>query len=229
MAHIPEGVVSAPVLIGAGVVAVAALCYAVRKLDYAKIPHAAVLAACFFVASLIAVPAGPSSVHLLLNGLMGLLLGWTAVPAIMVALALQAVFFGFGGPLVLGVNALNIALPALIVAGLFSGLLSKAIIQRQTRRIYLLGGLAGLIGVVGTGAMVCFTLIVSYNAYRTAANIIALTYLPLAIVEALVTATIVGFIAKVAPEMLTKVVYNAATAENSELSAAKEPQNAEVL
>ncbi|WP_052074764.1 cobalt transporter CbiM [Shewanella mangrovi] len=204
MAHIPEGVVSAPVLITGGVIAVAALCYAVRKLDYAKVPHAAVLAACFFVASLIAVPAGPSSVHLLLNGMMGLLLGWTAVPAIMVALVLQAVFFGFGGPLVLGVNAVNMALPALIVAWLLSGALSNAIANGEQRKIYLLGGFAGLIGVVGTATMVCLSLIASSAAYLTAAKIIAVTYLPLAIVEALVTATVVGFIAKVAPEMLLK-------------------------
>ena len=35
--------------------------------------------------------------HLVLNGLMGLLLGWLAVPAILVALFLQALLFQFGG------------------------------------------------------------------------------------------------------------------------------------
>lgn len=222
MAHIPEGVVSTPVLITGGVIAIAALCYAVRKLDYSKIPHAAVLAACFFVASLIAVPAGPSSVHLLLNGVMGLLLGWTAVPAIVVALALQAVFFGFGGPLVLGVNAVNMALPALVVSWLVSGGLSGAVANQQRKQIYLWGGLAGFIGVAGTGAMVCLSLVASSAAYHTAAKIIAITYLPLAVVEVLVTATVVGFIAKVAPEML----INAHEPENESL---KEQSNAEVV
>lgn len=222
MAHIPEGVVSAPVLIAGGVVAVAALCYAVKKLDYSKIPHAAVLAACFFVASLVAVPAGPSSVHLLLNGLMGLLLGWTAVPAIVVALALQAVFFGFGGPLVLGVNAVNMALPALLAAGLIRPVLARAVQAQQRRQIYLLGGAAGLIGVAGTGTMVCLSLVVSSAAYTSAAKIIAITYLPLAIVEMLVTATVVGFIAKVAPEMLLQ-------AQMQTEPLAEEQTNAEVL
>jgi cobalt/nickel transport system permease protein len=38
------------------------------------------------VASLIHVPIGPSNAHLILNGLVGLLLGWGAFPAILVAL-----------------------------------------------------------------------------------------------------------------------------------------------
>ena len=96
MAHIPDGVLSAPVLITGAVVTVGALAVALRRLDYERIPQAAVLSAAFFVASLVSVPVGPSSVHLLLNGLMGLVLGWAAVPAILVALVLQAVFFGFG-------------------------------------------------------------------------------------------------------------------------------------
>ena len=44
-----------------------------------------------FVASLVHVPVGPSSMHLVLNGLLGLLLGWAAFPAILVGLLLQAV------------------------------------------------------------------------------------------------------------------------------------------
>ena len=67
-----------------------------------------ILSSAFFMASLIHVPIGPSSVHLLLNGIVGLLLGWGAFPAILVGLALQAMFFQFGGITVLGVNTLNV-------------------------------------------------------------------------------------------------------------------------
>ena len=114
MAHIPDGVLSAPVLMVGAIAATAGLGWATRQLDYDKIPQAAVLSAAFFIASLLTIPVGPSAVHLLLNGLMGVLLGWSAVPALLVALLLQLLFFGYGGLLVLGVNLLNLALPALL-------------------------------------------------------------------------------------------------------------------
>src|SRR5680860_179798 len=100
MAHIPDGVLATPILIGGAVVSVIAVSIAVRRLQPEQIPQAAVMASAFFVASLISVPVGVSSVHLILNGLMGLVLGWAAVPAILVALLLQTIFFGYGGDLV---------------------------------------------------------------------------------------------------------------------------------
>ena len=142
MAHIPDGLLSAPVLLGGAVISAGLLAYSLRRLDYERIPQAAVLSAAFFVASLITFPLGPSSVHLLLNGLMGMVLGWAAVPAILVGLALQAAFFGYGGLLVLGVNGLNMALPALVCAELFASVLARGEVERP----FLLGALAGGLG-----------------------------------------------------------------------------------
>ena len=93
--HISEGVLSGPVLLSGAALAAAGTAVGLRKLDYDRIAQAGVLSAAFFVASLIHVPIGPSSVHLLLNGIVGLLLGWGAFPAILVALVLQALFFQF--------------------------------------------------------------------------------------------------------------------------------------
>ena len=45
--------------------------------------------------------------HLILNGLLGMLLGWAAFPSIFVALMLQAILFQYGGITVLGVNTFN--------------------------------------------------------------------------------------------------------------------------
>ena len=95
--HISEGVLSAPVLISGGALTVAGTAIGLKRLDYDKITHVGILSAAFFVASLIHVNVGPASVHLILNGIVGLLLGWAAVPAILVALTLQALFFQFGG------------------------------------------------------------------------------------------------------------------------------------
>jgi len=121
--HISEGVLSAPVLVTGAALAVTGISVGLKKMDYEKIPQVAVLSSAFFVASLIHVPIGPSSVHLILNGINGLLLGWLCFPSILVALALQAILFQFGGITVLGVNTVTMALPALIGYYLFGRLI----------------------------------------------------------------------------------------------------------
>ncbi|HSM27433.1 MAG TPA: cobalt transporter CbiM [Thioalkalivibrio sp.] len=193
----PDGVLSAPVLLTGAVVTASALVVALRRLEYEQIPRAAVLSAAFFVSSLITVPVGPSSVHLVLNGLMGLVLGWAAVPAILVALVLQAAFFGFGGLLVLGVNTMNIALPALLCSALFG-----AFLGRYRANGFVIGALAGMLGITLTGLMVALSLGLSDPAYSVAAKVILATYAPLLLVEAVVTGAIVGFLWRVAPELL---------------------------
>jgi len=198
MAHIPDGVLSAPILTTGALVTAGLLLIATRRLDYERIPQAAVLTAAFFVASLLTVPVGPSSVHLLLNGLMGLVLGWTAVPAILVALIMQSVFFGYGGLLVLGVNSMNIALPALACSLLFGTALRRG----NGRRALLLGALSGGLGVVLTGLMVSASLALSSADYLPAAQVVLATYLPLTVAEAAVTGFTLAFIMKVAPELI---------------------------
>ena len=123
--HISEGVLSAPVLLSGLALTAAGTAIGLKKLDYDQIAKAGMLSAAFFVASLIHVPLSPSNVHLILNGIVGLLLGWAAFPAILVALILQAVIFQFGGITTLGVNSIIMALPAVVCYGLFSPLIQR--------------------------------------------------------------------------------------------------------
>ncbi|HEY5717706.1 MAG TPA: cobalt transporter CbiM [Motiliproteus sp.] len=200
MAHIPDGILSAPVLIGGALATATLVGIATRKLDYERIPQAAVLTAACFVASLVTVPVGPSSVHLLLNGLMGALLGWAAIPAVLVALLLQAVFFGYGGLLVLGVNAFNIALPALLCSLLIAPRLSCA----EGRSLFVWGAAAGAVGVLGTALLLCASLVLSGPEFLPAGQVIVATYLPLLLAEAFVTGATLRFIQRVAPELLIR-------------------------
>ena len=71
------------------------------------------------MAGTIHVPVGIGSVHLILNGMAGLFLGWAVFPAFLIALLLQVIFFSFGGFAVLGVNLCVMATPAVIVHYLF--------------------------------------------------------------------------------------------------------------
>jgi cobalt/nickel transport system permease protein len=199
MAHIPDGILSAPVLIGGGVLAAAGLAFGLRKLDDRTIPKAALLAAAFFAGSLIAVPVGPSSVHLMLGGLMGLMLGPAAFPAVAVALLLQALLFGMGGLTTLGVNVVNMALPGV----LFAAMLGPTI--RTTPSAVLSTILAALVGglcVLATGALVALSLYLSSSDYTPVASILLATYLPLALGEAFVTAAVVQFLRRVQPDAL---------------------------
>jgi len=200
VAHIPDGVLGAPVLVTGAAVSAGLLAVGLRRLDYEALPQAAVLSAAFFVSSLMSVPLGPSSVHLLLNGLMGVLLGWTAVPALFVALVLQAAFFGYGGVLVLGVNTMNMALPALVCAVALRPLLARA----GRRGILFVGAAAGALGVLLTAALVAMGLGLSGEPFLPAAKAVLLLYVPLALLEALMTATVLSFLRRVAPEVLLR-------------------------
>lgn len=199
MAHIPDGVLSGPVLAAGAVISLGLLAQGLRRLDAQSIPQAGVLSAAFFVSSLISFPLGPSSVHLLLNGLMGLLLGWAAIPALAVALLLQAAFFGFGGLAVLGVNLLNMALPALLCALLLRPLLQRVSTEKGH---WLIGAAAGAMGVLLTALMLSISLVLSGKAFIPAAKLLFMLYLPLAALEAVITGTLLGFLRRTAPELL---------------------------
>ena len=53
-----------------------------------------------------------------------------------------------------------------------------------------------------SGALVALSLALSDPAYLPAGRVILLTYLPLMLVEAMVTGAALGFIKRVAPELL---------------------------
>ncbi|WP_299794731.1 cobalt transporter CbiM [uncultured Shewanella sp.] len=197
--HIADGVLATPVLITGIVITLAGTTLGLKKLDDDKIAFAAVLSACFFVASLIHVPLGPSSVHLIFNGLIGLLLGWLAFPVMLIALLLQAMFFGFGGVVVLGVNCLNIALPAVMVGALLRPLRARIPVQ-------LLGFLAGSIAVLLTGLMVSLSLYLSGDAFSTTASLVFWGNLPLSILEGVISGFIIVLITQLRPEILQGVL-----------------------
>jgi cobalt/nickel transport system permease protein len=120
--HISDGILTLPWLAGGfALAAVLALWGAVRVRDE-EIPRIALLSAAFFVASLLHVRLGPTSAHLLLNGLVGVVLGRRAALAIPLGLFLQAALFGHGGFTTLGVNACVMTLPALLAGWLFAAL-----------------------------------------------------------------------------------------------------------
>jgi len=195
--HIVDGALTVPVLATGAVLAAGGVALGLKKLDYDQLPMVAVLSAAFFVASYIHLPVGFSSVHLILNGLIGIALGWAAFPALLVALILQAVFFGFGGFLVLGVNTFNIALPAVLVGLAFGPLIRRA---ATPKRAAVWGGLGGALAVTLTTVMVAGSLALSGEAFWLAAKATLVAHVPVMVVEGFVTAAAVMLISRVRPD-----------------------------
>jgi cobalt/nickel transport system permease protein len=120
--HISDGVLTWPWLAAGFMLAGLLVAGAMIRVRDEEIPRIALTTAAFFVASLIHVPVGPTSVHLLLNGLLGVIVGRRAPLAVLLGLTLQAVLFGHGGFTTIGVNTCVMALPALGAAWLFGTL-----------------------------------------------------------------------------------------------------------
>ncbi len=196
--HISEGVLSAPVLLTGAALTVAGCAVGLKKMDYDRIPQVALLSSAFFVASLIHVPIGPSSVHLILNGIAGILLGFAAFPAIMVALALQAVLFQFGGITTLGVNTFNMAFPAVICFYLFSRGVKHGNAVVALGSAFACGFAAVLLGAI----MVAVSLVFTEESFLQVAKLVVVAHVPVMIIEGILTAFCVAFLKKVKPEIL---------------------------
>ena len=195
--HISEGVLSPVVLAASAALAAVGTAIGLKKMDYEAIPRVAILSAAFFVAALIHIPAGPVSLHLVLNGLMGLLLGWAAVPAILTALFLQALLFQFGGLTVLGVNTVIMALPAVICFYLYRPLL------RRPGLVASVGAFAcGFSAILLSALLVAAALISTGQAFLQIAELAVLAHIPVMLIEGMITLFILLFLNKVRPEML---------------------------
>jgi cobalt/nickel transport system permease protein len=195
--HISEGVLSGPVLISGAALAAVGTGIGLKKLDYDRIAKTGMLSAAFFVASLIHIPIGPTHAHLILNGLVGLLLGWGAFPAILVALALQGVFFQFGGITTLGVNTVIMALPA-VIGHLFFG----KMILKSSRSAAAAAFACGCLAVLLSGLLVGLSLICTEENFLEVFGIIVAAHIPVMVIEGIVTAMCVIFLRKVQPELL---------------------------
>jgi cobalt/nickel transport system permease protein len=131
--HIADSVLRWPWLAAGFAVSAVLLAWSSRRIAEEEIPRIALLTAVFFVGSSIHMRVGPSSVHLLLNGLAGVILGRRAVLAIAVGLVLQALLLSHGGESALGVNICIIGIPALLSRPLFCYLMNAD--QHPTFRI----------------------------------------------------------------------------------------------
>ena len=197
--HIPDGVLSPAVLGTGAALAAGGVAVGLATVDSERIPKVAVLSSAFFVASLAAVPVGPTSIHPLLGGLMGVILGWAAFPAVVIALLLQALFFGHGGLTTLGVNTVNMAAPAVVCYYLFGGAIRRT---TTPRRAAILGSAAGALAAAMGVALLAAALVASGREFAKLAILLSLAHLVLIVAEGALSGSIIAFLFRVRPEIL---------------------------
>ena len=209
--HIPDGIIPSSVIAAGYAAAIPVTWYSVHKINQKEnprqdIPKASLLTAAFFVVSWIHIPIPPTSVHLVLNGLVGALLGYFAFPAILIGLFFQAIMFQHGGLTTLGINSIIMGIPALLSYYIFR--LRKMVNQDRKITTGVFGFLAGFIGVAVSALLYVIIVITTISTgidiqmERTAIYSLALAHLPLALIEGAFTAMVTVFLQKVQPKLL---------------------------
>ena len=186
--HIPDGILSAPVLATFGTASVASIALASRRAEAGtgarQIPLLGVLGAFVFAAQMVNFPVGPgASGHLLGAALLAVSIGpWAATVTMAAIVIIQALVFQDGGVLALAANVFNMA-----VAGVWCAWLPYRALARSghTR----LGVAAGaFLSVLVSAALALSQVIVSKAAFPV--SLLALCFalfLLTALIEAAIT------------------------------------------
>jgi cobalt/nickel transport system permease protein len=198
--HISYGVLEPWAEVLGFVVAGALLLPAVWRVRDEEVARIALLTAALFVSSSVHVRVGPTSVHLLLNALVGVVLGRRAPLAVSVGLVLQAALLAHGAVTTLGVNTTVIAAPALLAGSLFRTLVGAS---PSPRRAAWVGAAVGWLTVSLTAALNAAVLILTGTEDWTivAAPQFAI-YLVLGVIEGLILGVTASYFVRVKPDLI---------------------------
>lgn len=204
--HLPDGLMPVEMALagyaGSGLLATISLSRIKRLPDPSSVvPRAAMLTTVFFAASLVAIPVPPTTVHLMLAGLLGVMLGWFAIPAILVGLFLQAVLFGHGGLTTLGLNGLILGLPALLAFGLW-----RSAGRRWPDLVALCAGSGAVVLALVIFAALVLTgmpAALDARAEQAALWVFMLSHLPLVLAEGLIVLVVLRVLRRTAPQLLS--------------------------
>jgi cobalt/nickel transport system permease protein len=155
--HMPDGLINAPVSIGAGVLVAGAVAVSLKKtkgsLDSQTAPMAGLVAVFIFAAQMINFPvAAGTSGHLMGGALAAILVGpWVAVLVMTVVVGIQALVFADGGLSALGINILNMGIVTVIVGILvFAGLMK--VLPKTKSSIVVASAIAAFLSVPASAA-----------------------------------------------------------------------------
>jgi cobalt/nickel transport system permease protein len=196
--HIADGILPVSLVAGGLVGGAVVVGTSLRWLAPANVPRVGLLTAAFLVASSIHVPIGPTSVHLLLHGLVGIILGPLSSIALLVALALQALLLFEGGTTVIGFNLLTMTCGAMLARTIFDSLGGPT----HPTRAAAAGFLGGAVAVYGSTLIVVFGLWMAGEEWIRLRQMFLLAHLPIALIEGAVVGSAAAFIVRVKPDLL---------------------------
>ena len=145
------------------------------------------------------IPFGPTQIHLMLIGFIGIFLGELSFIAISIALILQALLLGFGGLSSLGANILVMSLPSYLVYLLFK----LNFFQKLKDKIKYF--LVGFLGVFFATIFLFLILFFSKEEYLAVGYSIIAVNIPTMILEGIVTLFLLLYIKKTIPKLLKEV------------------------
>lgn len=196
--HISDGVLSPAMIALTSLAGVGTLIFSLRGIKTEEIPKIALMTAVFFVGSTIHIPIGPTSVHLLLTGFIGLVVGRHAAVPVFIALLLQLFLLHFGGISSLGANVLIESLPAMLL-----GMLFQVKLVRTGNMAFFNGFIAGFFSILGSVFLLGFVLIQSNMRFGmgpfSTITAVMVGHLPLMLIEGLITGFTIQFLVKVRP------------------------------
>ncbi len=215
--HIPDGILPPAICISGYAVMGGVTWFSLSQINrksnpQEEIPKASLLTAAFFVSSLIHIPIPPFSIHFILNGLMGVILGFYAFPAILIGLFFQAIFFQHGGLSTLGINAVIMGIPALIAGQIWS--LHQLKFFKNPFGVNFIAFLAGGGGLFISALIFVVITITNISAdmdIKTEQNAILFSLIGYgiqAVIEGVLTVMLIAFLTKVKPEILNSSFTN---------------------
>lgn len=197
--HISDGILSIEVSTTLSLVSGLICIYSLKKIESKNIALIASMSALFFIASFVHIPLGPTQIHLLLIGLIGVFLGIHSFLSIAIALFLQAILLGYGGLTSLGANILIMATPAYFIYILNKTNLFKKINEKI--KFFLIGAIGVFFAIIILFLVLFFT----KEEYVIASYSILLFNIPAIILEGLITMFLLLYIKKAIPKLLKEV------------------------
>ncbi len=197
--HLADGVINVPTIAATYAGTAALVGYGIGKIKEEEIPKISLMTGTFFAVSLISIPVGPSSIHPLIAGLIGVMLGKRAPVAIFIGLLFQALLFQHGGLTTLGANTLMLAIPALLSHTLYQRIKG----DNAMKKGMIVGATATIMSVILLVAVLVTSQPLFAQGAASVVNLIIIGHIPLVVIEAFVTGSALQLIMKSRPNWIT--------------------------
>ncbi|MGB6329610.1 MAG: cobalt transporter CbiM [Halarcobacter sp.] len=197
--HISDGILSSEVIISTSIISLGFVLYSLKNLKNRSIAIVSAMSAIFFIASFIHIPLGPTQIHLVLIGVLGIILGPTIFLAILIALLLQATLLGYGGLTSLGANVFIMAFPGYLIYLLVKNKVLDFLPIKI--RYFSIGFLTVFLATI----FLALILALSKQEYLYASYTIIFANIPAMIIEGLITLFLINYLKKALPELLKEL------------------------